>query len=53
MALIRIIFSFRTLVWTWTSAVDIVVVTHAKQNTYARNIRTGPFSDSKFKWAGY
>ena len=41
-----------TLVWTWASALDIVVVTHAKQNTYAINIRTGPFSDSKFKWAG-
>ena len=40
MALIRTVFCCPTLAWTWASAVDIVVVTHAKQNTYARNIRT-------------
>ena len=32
-------FSFRTLLWTWTYTVDIVVVTHAKQNTHMSNIR--------------
>ena len=47
---IRHLFSFRSFVWTWASAVDMVEVSHAKQNTHIRNMRdtcTGPFTDSK------
>ena len=52
MALIRMtVICWCGLVWTWASAVDIVVVTHAKTKHVRNKISAlGHFLIQKFKW---